>query len=294
MKKKEEEQPLFFDDSKLLDHRGNSPLFWACHFGQNDTVNLLIKDYHMPINRQNFDGDTPLAIGVKSGSYDVVCTLLDCGANPNIPNVRAETPLHIAACFGYSDICKEIIKFGGWIDAEDDCGDTPLHWAVREEQVDIVGILLGLGADPYHENEDNESPFNLAESVGSESIVNVFDSIAGTKDTKETEIDGEAFDFTFMKSNDYRISKGLDESSNAMEVDVTNSDDSVHGTVEIDVNSSGTVHPSSFGKEDEYFFLAGLEEKNINEEKKRETPLPNKQKPIYNPLTQQDLRLLHT
>jgi len=253
-------ESLCLDDRNLLDHRGNSPLFWACHFGQLETVEMLMNQYHMPVNRQNKEGDTPLAVSVKSGSFDVVCTLLDHGANPNIPNLRAETPLHIASCFGYSDICRELIKFGGWIDAEDDCGDTPLHWAVREEQVEIVEVLLSLGADPYHLNEDDESPLNLAESVGSDSLVNVFDSIACPV---EIEIDGEAYGFPFM-SNDTTFSK--EETSNSMDVDVVNSDDSVGGNVDInEIDTSGTVYPSSLGKEEEYLYLAGKDlDKYIN------------------------------
>jgi len=189
-----------FDDRTLLDHRGNSPLFWACLFGQHETVDMLITQFHMHVNRQNKDGETPLAVGVKSGSFDVVCTLLDHGANPNIPNLKAETPLHYASCLGYSDICKELIKFGGWIDVEDDCGDTPLHWAVREEQIEVIEILLSLGADPYHLNEDDESPLNLAESGCSEALVNTFDSI-----TYSVDIDIGLAGFSF--SNDREHSK---------------------------------------------------------------------------------------
>jgi len=248
-------ESLCFDDRTLLDHRGNSPLFWACLFGNNDTVEMLIEQFHMPVNRQNNDGETPLAVGVKSGSFDVVCTLLDNGANPNIPNLRAETPLHIACCLGYSDICRELIKFGGWIDAEDDCGDTPLHWAVREEQLEIVEILLSLGADPYHLNEDDESPLNLAESVGSDSLVNAFDSIACSS---EIEIDGEAYGFPF--SHDYNAREhSKEDTSNSMDVDVVYSDDSISsGNVDInEIDTSGTVYPSSLGKEDEFLYVAG-------------------------------------
>jgi len=224
-------------------------------------VNLLIKRYKMPVNRQNEDGDTPLAVGVKSGNYDVVCALLDHGANPNIPNLRAETPLHIAACFGYEDISKELIKYGGWIDAEDDCGDTPLHWAVREEQLAIVGLLLRLGADPHHVNEDDESPINLVENVGSDALVNAFDSIAGsTNGLNETGFDGVSDVFSYMNSNCFKISRGSSkDDSNSMEIELGNSD------IDVDINSSGTVHPTSFGKDDEYMHSsAGKEGQNRN------------------------------
>lgn len=248
------------NDKNILYHNGNSPLFWACLFGQNETVKVLVEKYQMPVNRQNNDGDTPLTVSVKNGAYDVVCTLLDHGANPNIPNLRAETPLHVSCCFGYSDICKELIKFGGWIDAEDDCGDTPLHWAVREEQIEIVELLLTLGANPFHLNEDEESPLKLAESVGSEALVNAFDSFAWSTGS---EIDGDAYIFSVISSNDFGFSKDLPKGESSM--DVVYSDDSLSGgnseDLEVVVNTSGTVYPSSLGKEDEYIFLAGKDEK---------------------------------
>jgi hypothetical protein len=206
---------------------------------------MLIKQFHMPVNRQNNDGDTPLAVGVKSGSYDVVCTLLDNGANPNISNLKAETPLHVASCLGYSDICRELIKFGGWIDVEDDSGDTPLHWAVREEQIETVEMLLSLGADPYHLNEDDESPLSLAENVGSDTLVNAFDSISYSV---EIETDGEA-GFSFGKGDFNTKEHSKEDTSYSMDVDVVSEDS------QSDI--SGTVYPSSLGNEDEFLYIAG-------------------------------------
>jgi ankyrin repeat protein len=251
------------DDKNILFHDGNSPLFLSCLNGHNEIVKMLLEKYQLPVNKQNHEGETPLALCVKNGDYDVVCTLLDYGANPNISNLRAETPLHLASCFGYTDICKELIKFGGWIDAEDDCGDTPLHWAVREEQIEIVQILLALGANPFHENEDEESPMKLAESVGSDSLVNVFDAIASTDGN---DVDGEVYGLSLVSSNDIGsigVPKEIEPTLLLNSMDYVNSDDSSGGNVDFEViDTSGTVYPSSLGKEDEYIFLAGKDDKN--------------------------------
>jgi len=168
------------------------------------------------------------------------------------------------------DICKELIKCGGWIEAEDDCGDTPLHWAVREEQREVVEMLLALGANPFHLNEDEESPIILAESVGSEAIVNVFDAIASTSGN---EVDGDAYGFSLVSSNDIGSVGVPKETELSTSMEFVISDDSSDGNVDIEVNTSGTVYPSSLGKEDEYIFLAGKDEKyppgsSVNKNKK--------------------------
>jgi len=220
----------------------------------------------MPVNKQNYEGESPLSMAVMNGSYETVISLLESGANVNAANIRSETPLHLAACFGYVDICKELLRYGGWIDTEDDCGDTPLHWAVREEQREVIELLLNCGADPNHLNEDDESPQMLAESVSSESIVNVFDSIAASD--MDTDLDAEANGFIFMNSSEFlattkRPSISVNDESS---IDVELSDDSIgrSGNIEIDISSSGTVYPSSLGKEDEYIHVAGKPVNNIH------------------------------
>jgi len=87
------------DERNLLDHQGNSPLFWAARYGRVDVVHLLIHQYNLPINRQNFEGESPLSMAVMSGSYETVCTLLESGANVNAANIRSETPLHLGSLF---------------------------------------------------------------------------------------------------------------------------------------------------------------------------------------------------
>jgi len=261
-------EPNFFSKypsfKGTVDHQGNTPLIWASLYGRNDIVSQLIQNYDVPINVQNFEGESPLSAAVRNGNFDLVNFLLEKGANANLSNIRCETPLHLAACLGYLDICKELIRYGALIDLEDDCGDTPLHWAVREEKLEIVELLLSVGADPKHMNEDEESPQMLAQSVGSDSIASVFDS---SMDTDIVDIGDDTAGFTFANSNDsfFVSSKisSIEDVSDDMELDL--SDDglslSKSANINIDLRTSGTVYPSSFGKEDEYL-IAGRSDNN--------------------------------
>jgi len=158
-----------------FDGEGNTPLHIALKKGtQPQDFNSLVQRFHMMINYQNKQGETPLSLAIMDGRFNVDL-LLEYGANPNVPNLRSESPLHLAVCLGSVDICNDLIKFGAWLDAVDDDGDTALHWAVREEKINIVEMLLRKGADLYKENDDGENSVMLAKMVGSRDIIEVFD-----------------------------------------------------------------------------------------------------------------------
>jgi len=159
----------------VMDPHGNTPLSWAARNGHLNVVRVLIEQYRLPINVQNFDGETALSLAVLSGHYEMTKLLIERGANLNMANMRSESPLHQAAAMGYGVLVRLLVEEGGaYVDAEDECGDTPLHFAVREDKVEIVEYLLAVGADPDHENQDEESATELAEMVGSPAIKNAF------------------------------------------------------------------------------------------------------------------------
>ena len=58
---------------------GNTPLSWACHFG-----NIALVEYFLNTNadytRKNADGLTPLQLAIRSGHRDIVNLLRSRGA----------------------------------------------------------------------------------------------------------------------------------------------------------------------------------------------------------------------
>jgi len=186
--KPEDQQPLFIQRSlplniasplpgkedTILDSNGNSPLTCAVFSNDFPTARNLVEHHHLPLNLQNFEGETPLSYAVMNSNYDMTKFLLSRGADLNISNCRAESPLHQAAVIGNIEISRLLVEGGSYLDAEDECGETPLHFAVREDQAEIVEYLLSIGADPDHSNNDDETPAELAEMVASEAVKKVF------------------------------------------------------------------------------------------------------------------------
>jgi len=158
----------------VLDRNGNTPLVWAVINNKLNLIRFLVEQCLLPLNVQNFEGETALSISVTSGQYDTVKYLIERGANLNLSNCRCESPLHHAVVIGNLEITRLLVEEGSYVDAEDECGDTPLHFAVREDKTEIVEFLLSIGADANHENFDEETPKQLAEMVGSQFVKDKF------------------------------------------------------------------------------------------------------------------------
>jgi len=188
LKPEDQQQPLFIQKSlplniatplpakedTILDSNGNSPLTCAVFSNDFPTARNLVELHHLPLNLQNFEGETPLSYAVMNSNYDMTKFLLSRGADLNISNCRAESPLHQAVAIGNIEISRLLVEGGSYLDSEDECGETPLHFAVREDQAEIVEFLLSIGADPDHSNNDDETPAELAEMVASEAVKKVF------------------------------------------------------------------------------------------------------------------------
>ena len=98
---------------------------------------------------------SPLYVAVQQNAAEVATSLLRYGADPNIPDNRGVYPLHLAATLGYRACIAAILQTQTPDDAKkaevDDCdceGWTPLLLAVENGHADIVGDLLGMGANP--------------------------------------------------------------------------------------------------------------------------------------------------
>ena len=68
--------------------------------------------------RYGVNGDTPLFVGVRSKSLQVVDELLKAGADVNHKNKQGYTPLLVAATKGSIDIIGKLVEKGAEINAQ--------------------------------------------------------------------------------------------------------------------------------------------------------------------------------
>lgn len=82
-------------------------------------------------------GTTRLHRAIEKQDLNEIKSLLDAGANPNIPDELDHLPLNYG-------------------------GSYPLHYAVEIGNIQIIQLLLQYGANPTLRNSDDELPIDIA------------------------------------------------------------------------------------------------------------------------------------
>ncbi len=163
----------FFDDSKFLDY---------IKTGNVNMAETAIKKN--PGLATNLDGDlvsSPLQIAIENSQPEMVIYLMSKGASFLKPeNIY---PLHLAIKYASTAkptkdkpaLDKQLVDLflskGCKITDKDDGGNTALHCAVRAGKMDMVVMLVKMGADVNAKNDFDDTPMKIAEEKGLISII---------------------------------------------------------------------------------------------------------------------------
>lgn len=112
------------------------------------------------VNIRNSDGESPLFLAAKHGSFACVEYLIRAGAKVNLCNKERKSPLHISVNF--PQIAHLLILNGAKIDARDNTRNRPLHYAIQEGCLETVCMLLYYNADANAPGKHDLTPFMLA------------------------------------------------------------------------------------------------------------------------------------
>lgn len=130
---------------------GLHPLHQACIYGDLDMAELLVQN-GADIDRCARNGGSPLWYAAANGRQDVVCMLINAGANPEAPfrNIRftqaygphgiplsntgrttvdVKYGLHHPASSGHIEVLHMLLDAGADMNAKDDNGKTALEYA---------------------------------------------------------------------------------------------------------------------------------------------------------------------
>lgn len=124
---------IFLDHGALL--TGNSerdyiPLNFACQFGAEAAIKVLLKKNSKPDMVTDAEGLYPLHIVARAGYYRLVEVLLDAGADINqVDKLNSWTPLIYAAAAGNSSTVKALLQHNANIAAVDERGYSALFYA---------------------------------------------------------------------------------------------------------------------------------------------------------------------
>jgi ankyrin repeat protein len=122
---------------------------------------------HPDLINTPIEGKTLLHHAVENKDLNTVKKLLILGANPNtISTQYGITPLNLASYLGLKKIAQTLIDGGANVNLPDSHGNTPLYWALTNPPKQIkVSAMTGYGPlIPYHNSIPNE-PTGIGQSL---------------------------------------------------------------------------------------------------------------------------------
>ena len=164
---------------------GATALHWAAHWGDLDTVKLLL-GVGATVNVANDHDVTPLSLACTNGNAAIADVLLKAGANPNVASpITGETPLMTAARTGSLDVIRLLLDRGADVNAKEaHQGQTAAMWAAAEGHLAAVRVLIERGADVRARSKAGYTPFLFAARTGDVELMRFLLS-AGAKVNEE-------------------------------------------------------------------------------------------------------------
>ena len=122
------------------------------------------------VNVQNLTGRTAIALAAENGCVLAALLLLNAGSDLNLATDRGRTPLSLA-CINDKYAMVQLLALGpdglrpgNDLNHQDYYQCTPLRLAVERENVDIVRLLLQLGADSRIKDNLSRTPLEYAQT----------------------------------------------------------------------------------------------------------------------------------
>ena len=156
------------DINAVESYLNKTALLMAIEYSDNETIELLIK-YKADINHIDNEGNAPIDIATRLNKTDIVNLLIKNGA----PNDLAR-----AIKYGVTDQVEYLLSKSKNIDALDSNGDTALALAIKENNVNLVKMIINKGANIniisfINNYSDEYSPLMIASKNGNKEIVNL-------------------------------------------------------------------------------------------------------------------------
>ena len=165
-----------------------TPLHAASYFGNVEIVRLLLDSgADTEANAEGDNGEKPLhqlSYGKYRSQEDgvrVAQLLLEGGADVNTRRNDHWTPLHLASYFGNLEIVCLLLDHGAdsEANAKGDMGEKPLHkvsygeYRSQEDGVRVAQLLLERGTDVNTRRVDHQTPLHVASYFGNFEIVSL-------------------------------------------------------------------------------------------------------------------------
>jgi ankyrin repeat protein len=147
----------------LRDKKSMTALAYACKYGNTEAVKALIQFKAKPNVGVGAARMTPIIWAAAYGHLELTQYLLDDAKARVLGKDKFKrTALSMACRNGFTKIASLLLQRGSEWDHSDSSMNTPLHYAAAYGWLDIMELLLKVGADVNAQNSWKISPINIA------------------------------------------------------------------------------------------------------------------------------------
>ncbi|XP_067650462.1 ankyrin repeat domain-containing protein 50-like [Haliotis asinina] len=155
-----------------VDNNGDSALHWACSRGHVDIVKHLLSQHNVDIDSRGQFGRTSLMTALFRGHREVADVLVRRGANVSIVDDNGDSILHSACRGGHVCMVRYVLSHCSVdINSRSKSGKTPLMTTVYYGHREIFDVLVGMGANMSHLDDDGDNILHYASKGGHVSMV---------------------------------------------------------------------------------------------------------------------------
>ena len=144
----------------------------AAAHGQLNSVRALL-ERGADVNKKDSIGFTALMLAVRRGDHDVVKTLLDAEADPNVATGVAHVGRWSVLTMAMSRcnqnrirLMDTLIAAGAKVNPPIDDPITPLNYAIEQSDLEMIQAVLQRGADVNRVGKFGNTPLTAAVSMG--------------------------------------------------------------------------------------------------------------------------------
>lgn len=148
-----------------LDEKGNAAIHYACFHSNLQALNILTS-YQANFNLANAKRQTPLILACISKQISIIGTVLKQSVDISAIDEQGNSAIFYLSMAGYHQIIKKLTEKEGWhaelLNIKNQEGYTALHMTCLLNNLDMLKVLLQLGANPFIKNHIDFNALHLA------------------------------------------------------------------------------------------------------------------------------------